>query len=625
MPGRRALLVAVPQYEPDFPPLPVAVSDARLLGDALSRARYSVDSLGTTGISPSRNQILEAVREFCRTGQTGETLLVYFSGHGLQYEGANYLVPGDVSLRDAAHLQDYLVPLSFADVVDESEADLVLFVIDACREGFTYTDVSKTVRRALRPWDPEKVRAAQRRESAYLFSCAASQYSTFVDGPEGFSLFTKAFAESMHPADPACTLREVLEATQRRLDRLTAKHGKRSQQIRLHGEWDPNGDLVSRVVTDGGQPDAAEPVVVPGCAQGASRPWWRRIPHPAGLENVIDLAEAETHRITVAKRRKWTWLAALGLAFVALVALALVVGTRSPSTFTWWLGSLLTLLVLSIGAVLAILLGQYKRLRHYQEALPEVHHLGHKVRDLLGSDVVGELRSEAGKLAALAPGSTPERDQLRESARVLFRMLAQVMILFGRLANRGEIHVTMLVPSGNRLNGQATHLEVAGWSPTRDTVLPWERRARGANHRKSKLSIAHSLAGYVYERRRSILVRDVDRALARNELPRFEISGTTRSRSDIVKYTRSHMEIPLVASGDVFGVLCIDSTSPYDFHADYIEVGRLCADLLAHVLSLAGYREYPQKHDAVQPRGSASVQSGVLPRGGGSDFRTPSG
>ena len=63
--------------------------------------------------------------------------MFYFSGHGIHYQGKDYLVPSDADLDDAECIQDYLIPTDLGEIVnlDSCNAQTIIFFIDACREG----------------------------------------------------------------------------------------------------------------------------------------------------------------------------------------------------------------------------------------------------------------------------------------------------------------------------------------------------------------------------------------------------------------------------------------------------------------------------------------------------------
>ena len=137
MASRRALLVGVPEYDSDaITNLSIVRNDVNTLHAALESSQFSVCSVGLKDKSETtRSKILQKIRSYCRQARDEETLLLYFSGHGLHHNGKDYLIPSDATLDDAEAIEEYLVTIDFGNVFDQSQAKTILFFTDACREG----------------------------------------------------------------------------------------------------------------------------------------------------------------------------------------------------------------------------------------------------------------------------------------------------------------------------------------------------------------------------------------------------------------------------------------------------------------------------------------------------------
>jgi len=249
MSKRRALLVGVPEYESDaIANLPVVRRDIESLHGALERSGFSVRSLGTESTTQTgRSKILQAFRRECKESQGVETLLLYFSGHGMHYRGKDYLIPSDAILDDPDFVEEYLVPTDLGDSIDQSGASTIIFFIDACREGVKlgFKDTY------LAGWSRGERRQATRRSFVLVFACGPGQVSQYVGDDEGFSLFSKALAEVLDPQHPASSLDDVLKATQERLSSLVTEHQKQSQQIYRAFESAVGDNTFSRVICEG--------------------------------------------------------------------------------------------------------------------------------------------------------------------------------------------------------------------------------------------------------------------------------------------------------------------------------------------------------------------------------------
>ena len=133
---RRALLIGVSEYESDaIPNLSIVCQDLKLLHASLEKSGFVVRSLGESGLSYGRSKILQTLRQECKGAQNLDTLLLYFSGHGMHFRGKDYLIPSDATLDDAEAVEEYLVPLDLGSIIDQSDAKTIIFFVDACREG----------------------------------------------------------------------------------------------------------------------------------------------------------------------------------------------------------------------------------------------------------------------------------------------------------------------------------------------------------------------------------------------------------------------------------------------------------------------------------------------------------
>jgi uncharacterized caspase-like protein len=78
----------------------------------------------------------EAVKEFVREIQNGDVGLFYFSGHGVQVHGENYLMPVGGSIRSEADVKYKAVSAGYILAqMEESRNRTNIFVLDACRNN----------------------------------------------------------------------------------------------------------------------------------------------------------------------------------------------------------------------------------------------------------------------------------------------------------------------------------------------------------------------------------------------------------------------------------------------------------------------------------------------------------
>jgi hypothetical protein len=267
----RALLLGVAEYDdPGIQSLPCVISDLSQVGTALAARGYAIEHPGKAAGRVGRTQLRGWVREYLGSGRPGDTLVVYLSGHGVYRDGMTYLVPTDADLNDDDFAQ-VAVPLdAWARAIDESRASGVLFMVDACREGFSE---SKSVV-ARTAWSAEKIARSARRQEAWIFPCAEGQVARYVHADGGsagdsFSLFSRSVVQALaDPLAPA-TLDGFAESIRSNMASLTREYGKPPQEVRVEGNG--RNDVKPFVLFPAG---AREPRSWEQAA--ADHPAWRR-------------------------------------------------------------------------------------------------------------------------------------------------------------------------------------------------------------------------------------------------------------------------------------------------------------------------------------------------------------
>ena len=130
---RVALIIGNSDYSAAVGPLRNPVNDARTMAEALEEVGFKVTRLENVKYREMR----EAVRDFGRKLRKSDAALFYFSGHGVQFEGGNYLLPIGAEIEIPRHIS--YEALSENEVLAEMEGgtkDRVnLVIVDACRNN----------------------------------------------------------------------------------------------------------------------------------------------------------------------------------------------------------------------------------------------------------------------------------------------------------------------------------------------------------------------------------------------------------------------------------------------------------------------------------------------------------
>jgi uncharacterized caspase-like protein len=191
--ARFALLIGNNDYE-HAPKLRNAVNDATDLGAVLKELGFSVQVV----TNADHRTMEQSIDRFVTELSPGSVALFLFSGHGMQIDQENYLVPVDFELKDEASVKYDAYPASkIHDRVAHSGVRLNIVILDACRNnGFTASRSASTGLAAMN--------AA--RGSFIAFSTAPG--STASDNPRGRNgLFTSYLLDTIRK--PGLTLDEV--------------------------------------------------------------------------------------------------------------------------------------------------------------------------------------------------------------------------------------------------------------------------------------------------------------------------------------------------------------------------------------------------------------------------------
>jgi hypothetical protein len=263
MGARHAVLIGVPKNRKDSNlDLPIVHNDILAVHASLEACGYVVKSYGIDDpAEASANLIEDAIDEACREAPANSTLLFYFSGHGVHYNGKDLLVPWDGHFRDPTRIERSLVDTNISRFVDRSAARLVVFFVDACREGMQSEFKSST----FLSWGHAKREPTGSRRFVLVYSCRPGELSQYLGGANGFSLFSKALATVLAPTHPAESLLEVVRATQSELDRLIKEAGKTAQHIRIAGEQELETEYFAHKLSDGH--------IIEGSARGLDANW----------------------------------------------------------------------------------------------------------------------------------------------------------------------------------------------------------------------------------------------------------------------------------------------------------------------------------------------------------------
>jgi uncharacterized caspase-like protein len=197
-------------------PLSNPANDAGLLAEAFRSAGFDKVDLRRDLKLPDMRR---ALKDFFYQSRDADVAVVFYAGHGIEMDGANYLIPVDAVLDRDIDIYDEALSLDRVLVSVEPAKQLRLVILDACRDNpfarsMKRTVSSRAIGRGLAKVEPTNPNT--------LIAFAAKAGSTASDGDGNNSPFTTALVR--HIIRPGLDLRkafgyvrdDVLKATDNR-------------------------------------------------------------------------------------------------------------------------------------------------------------------------------------------------------------------------------------------------------------------------------------------------------------------------------------------------------------------------------------------------------------------------
>jgi hypothetical protein len=128
---RRALVIGVGRYQ-FLPSLSQPDRDAAATTEGLRQLGFTV---ARPEANLGRDALLESFDRFLRSLSEGDIAVVYYSGHGVERGGSNYLIPADVQRLERG--REGLVALDVEFLLNELQkrrVSVAIVVLDACRD-----------------------------------------------------------------------------------------------------------------------------------------------------------------------------------------------------------------------------------------------------------------------------------------------------------------------------------------------------------------------------------------------------------------------------------------------------------------------------------------------------------
>jgi hypothetical protein len=208
--GRRLALVVGNQAYP-WKPLTNPVNDARAVARALEQDGFARRDIRVV-LDAGQTELRRSVREFVESVKPGDLALVYYSGHGVEVKGSNYLLPVDLpSDATEGYVQDEAVSAQrvLRDLEDQG-ARVRVMILDACRDN--PLRAAKSTRGGLAPMEGKG--------TLVVFATEAGQTASDNRG-ENNGLFTRYLLDGLRM--PGISLDDAMKRVSRNVAQATGE------------------------------------------------------------------------------------------------------------------------------------------------------------------------------------------------------------------------------------------------------------------------------------------------------------------------------------------------------------------------------------------------------------------
>lgn len=128
---RQALVIGNGRYT-HVPTLKNPENDAYGMKKAVKNLKFETDYRTNLKLEDMK----EATDEFIHDIDKGDTVFVYFAGHGLQYRNTNYLVGTDAPPLTEANFREYCLNAQhLLDAIAAKSPSTIIFILDCCRNN----------------------------------------------------------------------------------------------------------------------------------------------------------------------------------------------------------------------------------------------------------------------------------------------------------------------------------------------------------------------------------------------------------------------------------------------------------------------------------------------------------
>ena len=170
---------------------------------------------------------MQALREFATAADSADWAVVYYSGHGMEFNGVNYIIPVDARLKVDRDVDLEAVDAGKILSAIEGSKRLRLVILDACRDNPFASQMKRTVEtkslgRGLARMEPE---------AGTLIVYAAKHGESALDGTGRNSPFVEALTHRIQER-PTQEIRRLFDLVRDDVMELTRRSSSPSHTVR---------------------------------------------------------------------------------------------------------------------------------------------------------------------------------------------------------------------------------------------------------------------------------------------------------------------------------------------------------------------------------------------------------
>jgi uncharacterized caspase-like protein len=168
-------------------------NDANDVAAALTSVGFKVSLV----LDADKHQFDRSVEQFARSARTANAALFYYAGHGMQFQGQNYLVPVDAELRDEISVRYELTSIDEVKEALQNSAGVQILILDSCRDNPLAENLVRSLRAQSRDLPNVRGLAPIEHASGMIVAYATQPNDVAEDGAGRNSPFSLALLNEL--------------------------------------------------------------------------------------------------------------------------------------------------------------------------------------------------------------------------------------------------------------------------------------------------------------------------------------------------------------------------------------------------------------------------------------------